>query len=155
MDEIYLLILIPSKKTGKCQLENYKGESTLTNWLKAVCLTFCYRKYHLKRRLPLYELLSNSVGENEENDDVFDRIINKSESIEINLGSVNRADVEILLGMMTNVQYSKLIRLRYLELMTNEETAKELGVTMPNYYNMHKRAKEQLEEVCRKEEWNG
>lgn len=34
VDEIYLLVLAPSSKTGKCQMENYHGESTLTSWLK-------------------------------------------------------------------------------------------------------------------------
>ena len=31
IDEIYVLALAPSKTTGKCQLENFRGESTLTS----------------------------------------------------------------------------------------------------------------------------
>lgn len=31
IDEIYILVLAPSKVTGKCQMENFRGESTLTS----------------------------------------------------------------------------------------------------------------------------
>ena len=37
------------------------------------------------------------------------------------------------------------------QLKTNEETAKELGMSMENYYNKHKLAKEQYERIYRKE----
>ena len=36
--------------------------------------------------------------------------------------------------------------------MSNEETAEALGMTMANYYNKHKLAKEQYAKACRKEE---
>lgn len=52
---------------------------------------------------------------------------------------------------MPNKRYSELIHLRYLELKTNEETAKELGMSLENYYNKHKLAKEQYERIFRKE----
>ncbi len=49
MDEIYLLVLTPSKISGKCKMENFKGESTLRSWLKSVCLYYCYDKYNLTK----------------------------------------------------------------------------------------------------------
>ncbi len=155
MDEIYILVIAPSKTTGRCQMENFRGESTLTSWLKAVCLTFCYRKYKLMKRMPTYEPLHSHVTNDEKDDYGIDRIVDKSASIGLDYNRMNRADVEVLLDMMHNDSYRRLIRLRYLEQMTNEETAKELGLTMANYYNMHKRAKEQYEEVRRKEEYHG
>lgn len=154
MDEIYIIVIAPSK-TGKCQMENYRGESTLTSWLKAVCLTYCYKKYKLKKRIPLFDPLPDSTENDEEIDGGIDRLGGKDVSIGLDFGRMNRADVEVLLGMMHNARYRKLIRLRYLEQLTNEETAKALGLTMANYYNMHKRAKEQYEEVRRKEECYG
>lgn len=155
MDEIYVLVIAPSRTTGRCYMESFKGESTLTSWLKAVCLTFCYRKYKLKKRMPIYEPLA-CHSKNDEKDYVgIDRTIDKAASIGLDFGGMNRSDVEVLLGMMHNAGYRKLIRFRYLEQLTNEETAKALGLTMANYYNMHKRAKEQYEEVRRKEECNG
>lgn len=155
MDEIYILVIAPSKSTGRCYMDNYKGESTLASWLKAVCLTFCYRKYNLKKRIPTYEPLPNHSWNDEENDDGIDRKVDNAASIGLDFDGMNRADVEVLLGMMRNEGYRRLIRLRYLEQMSNEETAKALGLTMANYYNMHKRAKEQYETVRRKEEYHG
>lgn len=36
IDEIYIVVLTPSKATGRCQMENFRGESTLTSWIKTV-----------------------------------------------------------------------------------------------------------------------
>ena len=64
----------------------------------------------------------------------------------------NREDVLAILKLMPNKRYSELIRLRYLEEYTNEETAEALGMTMENYYNKHKLAKAQYIRIYRKEE---
>ena len=60
IDEIYIVVLTPSKITGKCQMENFRGESTLTNWLKTACLYYCYKQFELKEKMPKYEQLTNS-----------------------------------------------------------------------------------------------
>ena len=154
MDEIYLTVLAPSKTTGKCQMENFRGESTLASWLKTACLYYCYDKYDLKKRIPVYEPLPHNT-EKDEDDDVFgDR--NKKEELSnpIDFSGMNRSDVEALLSLMPNARYRRLIRLRYLNQLTNEETANELGMSMDNYYNVHLRAKAQYDKVCRKEEAN-
>ena len=57
IDEVYIVVLAPSKITGKCQMENFKGESTLTSWLKTACLYYCDKKYESKSRMPIYEPL--------------------------------------------------------------------------------------------------
>lgn len=152
IDEIYILTVAPSKNTGRCQMENYKGESTLASWLKAVCLFYCYKKYKRKMRMPIVDPLPTT---NAENDDTNDRFIEKGGSIDINLDTLNREDVKKILKLMPNERYRTLIRLRYIEQNTNEETAQALGMTMDNYYNIHKRAKTQFESVCRKEEYYG
>lgn len=155
MDEIYIVVLAPSKVTGKCQMDNYRGESTLTSWLKSVCLYYCYNKFELKKRIPVYEPLSCNT-EKDENDDVFgDRSKKEELSNPIDFSGMNREDVETILNLMPNSRYSQLIRIRYLDMKSNEETAKSLGVNMDNYYNIHKRAKLQYERVCRKEEYYG
>lgn len=53
---------------------------------------------------------------------------------------MNRIDVEAILNLMPDKRYSTLIRLRYLEQKTNEETAGALGMSMDNYYHKHKLA---------------
>ena len=39
MNEIYILVIAPSKTTGRCRMENFRGERILTSWMKAgLCL---------------------------------------------------------------------------------------------------------------------
>lgn len=152
MDEIYIVVLAPSKATGKCQMENFRGESTLTSWLKTACLFYCYKQYEAKARLPKHEQISHSYVSDK--DDYSDRTDSIYGSIEIDFSNLNRHALTII-KQMPNKRYSELIRLRYLELKTNEETAKELGMSMENYYNKHKLAKEQYERIIRKEELHG
>lgn len=149
IDEIYIVVLAPSKTTGKCQMEHFRGESTLASWIKTACLYYCYKQYEAKEKMPKYERLPNSnVKDNDDDSDRDDAIYG---SIEIDFTNLNRQDALIILNQMPNKRYSELIRLRYLELKTNEETAKALGMTMDNYYNKHKLAKEQYERIYRKE----
>ena len=68
-----------------------------------------------------------------------------------NIDSINREDVEAILSLMPNKRYSKLIHLRYVDEKSNEETAETLGMSMDNYYNKHKLAKEQFAKILRKE----
>lgn len=154
MDEIYIVVLAPSKTTGKCQMENFRGESTLTSWLKTVCLYYCYYKYELKKRIPIYEplLQSNNGSADEVGSNRLDAIYG---SIDIDFSSLNYQDSMAILKQMPNRRYSDLIRLRYLEQKTNEETAEALGMTMENYYNKHKLAKEQYVRIFRKEAKHG
>ena len=149
MDEIYLLIMTPGKKTGRCQLENYRGESRLMTWLKVTSLYYCYAKYGQKMKMPMIDAISST---DEDNETANDRIIERMASIEINLDSINRSDFESLLKMMSNLRYRQLLWLRYIKHYTNEETAKTLGMSMENYYNCHKRAKEQFMSIKKKEE---
>ena len=99
--------------------------------------------------MPIYEQLV--FINNQEKEDDGGRDEEKIGSIEIDFNNLNRQDALIILKQMPNKRYSELIRLRYLQLKTNEETAKTLGMTMDNYYNKHKLAKEQYERIFRKE----
>lgn len=151
IDEMYLVVLSPSKTTGKCQMENFKGESTLSKWLKTACLFYCYAKF--EKKLPTVDIVRFN-GEDADSDD-NDRFIDKRNSINIDFSSINRTDVERILCLMPNIRYRNLIRMRYLEQKSNEETAEALGMSMDNYYNKHKLAKEQYIRVWRKEAQNG
>ena len=150
IDEIYIVVLAPSKTTGKCQMENFRGESTLASWIKTACLYYCYKKYDAKGRMPIYEPLI--FLNNQEKEDDGGRDEEKFGSIEIDFNNLNREDALVILKRMPNKRYSEIIRLRYLELLTNGETANELGMTMENYYNKHKLAKAQYIRIHRKEE---
>lgn len=154
IDEIYIVVLAPSKTTGKCQMENFRGESTLRSWLKTACLYYCYNKYELKQRMPVYESLPHPT-EKDDDDDVFsDRKKDESLSNPIDFSGMNREDVEALLRMMPNTRYRNIIRLLYLEQKTHKEVAEALGMSMDNYYNKRILAEKQYKQVCRKEEAN-
>ena len=153
MDEIYIVVLAPSKITGKCQMENFRGESTLRSWLKTACLYYCYNKFKLKP--PIFEPLPRDPGKKDDDDDVFsDRKKDESLSNPIDFSGMNRADVEALLSMMPNTRYRNIIRLLYLEQKTHKEVAEALGMSMDNYYNKRILAEKQYKQVCRKEEAN-
>lgn len=151
IDEMYLVVLSPSKTTGKCQMENFKGESTLAKWLKTACLFYCYAKF--EKKLPTVDIVK--FNGDDADSDANDRFIDKRNSINIDFSSINRTDVERILCLMPNIRYRNLIRMRYLEQKSNEETAEALGMSMDNYYNKHKLAKEQYIRVWRKEAQNG
>lgn len=151
IDEIYLLVLSPSTQTGRCQMENYRGESTLASWLKTVCLFYCYKKFEKKDD---FEKLS-SFNKFKENVSDGDSLLDKYGSSEIDFSRMNRMDIVTLINMMPNERYRKIIYLRYVEHLSNEETAEALGMTMANFYNKHKLAKAQFVNVSRKEAHNG
>lgn len=148
INEIYLLILTPGKETGHCQLENYRGESTLMTWLKTACLFHCYHRYERKKRIPTVEIITTDC---DDDDDYSDRFLDNSYSTTMDSDSLNRSDLEVVINMMPNERYRNIIRLRYIERRTNEETAEALNMSMANYYNKHKLAKEQFVSALRKE----
>ena len=153
MDEIYIVVLAPSKITGKCQMENFRGESTLRTWLTTACLYYCYNRFKLKP--PIFEPLPRDPEKKDDDDDVFsDRKKDESLSNPIDFSGMNRADVETLLSMMPNTRYRNIIRLLYLEQKTHKEVAEALGMSMANYYNKRILAEKQYMQVCRKEEAN-
>lgn len=148
VNEIYTVILTPNRETGRCQLENYRGESRLTTWLKTVSLCHCYHKYKRKGRMPVVRIETEEDGEN---DCLADRFLDNSYSTTMNTSAIDRNDLETVIAMMPNERYRNIIRLRYLERRTNEETAEALGMTMANYYNKHKLAKRQYISSLNKE----
>lgn len=154
IDEIYIVVLAPSKTTGKCQMENFRGESTLASWIKTACLYYCYKKYELKQRMPIYEPLPHSTEKDDNDEAISDRKNDESLSNPIDFSGMNRADVEALLNMMPNIRYRNIIRLLYLEQKTHKEVAEALGMTMDNYYNKRILAEKQYKQACRKEEAN-
>ena len=140
INEMYIYIMSPQSSTGKSKLESFRFESTLYTWIKTVCLYYCYARFEEKNRLVI-----------DRNEEPTDRNIPLHESIQMDFDKINHEDIIQILSLMPNARYRELIRLRYLEDYSNEETAQLLGMTMDNYYNKHKLAKEQYISVYRKE----
>lgn len=140
INEMYIYIMSPQRTTGISKLENFRFESTLTTWIKTVCLYYCYARFEEKQRIDI-----------DNNYDLADRNDSVSDSIQLDMTTLNKEDIMHILALMPNIRYRTLIRLRYLEGYSNEATAEALGMTMDNYYNKHRLAKEQYIRVYRKE----
>jgi len=139
INEIYVYIMIPQRKTGISKLAAFGYRCTLTMWLKIVVGNYCHQLY--ARRMEIDR--DSDVGS--------DRNMPDDDSLTENIRNIDMEDVRKILNMMPNQRYRQLIEYRYVDEKTNEETAMLLAVTLANYYNMHKRAKAQYCEVLRKE----
>ena len=159
MNQIYLLILSPSKKTGKCQLENYKGESTLRSWIKSVAMYYCYGVY--KEKVVSSEEKFEAGGDRFKRENTLIRRetiegesmeVDRFGSVELDTTNMVKEDIMNLISLMPNKRYAEVIRLFKLENYSNTEVANILGMSMANLYNLKLRAEKQFEIVCRKEE---
>lgn len=148
INEIYIHLLTPSRDSGQCKLEQFQFRSTLFTWIKSVCLFYCYKKYERIKKLPI-------TVSSEKNIDYSVRSHEFSESICLDESSLHSDDTETILRLMPNRRYSQLIRFRYVEGHTNEETAQLMGMNMNTFYNKHKMAKEQYVKTLKKEEYGG
>ena len=137
INEIYVYIMTPGVKSGKCYLASFGYSCRFEHWLKIVVENYCHQLYKKKP-----ELIDTP-------DTPGDRKTDNSTTIDIE--SLNQADVNAMLNLMRNKRYRDLIRYRYVEEKSNEETAELLGMSMDNYYNKHKLAKEQFTNVLKKE----
>ena len=144
ISEIYIHILTPNKETGMCKLDSFRFQSTLFTWVKTVCLFYCYKHYERVNKAPMQRF-------SDKYDEEGVRIDTVSGSINLDNESMVGYDVEVILNLMPNRRYSRLIRLRYLEGHTNEETAALMGMNMNTFYNKHKMAKEQYLKTLNKE----
>ena len=101
--------------------------------------------------MPVYEPLLHTAEKEDGEDTMSDRMGDEALSNPIDFSDMNRVDVEVLLGLMSNVRYRNIIRLLYLEQRSHKETAEALGMSMDNYYNKRILAERQFKQVCRKE----
>lgn len=147
IDEIYVIILTPGVRTGYCPLSNYRGESSLKTWLRNACLSYCYSRF--KKKINTVEFPQTQDGE-----DIESKVIKMAEiasAVSLDTTELDQRDEEIvqqsILKRMPNKRYSKLLKLHMIDKLTHQEVAKEMGMTMPNYYNRRKLAKDQYEKI--------
>lgn len=139
INQIYLYILTPNRETGKSKLEGFGYRCTFTMWLKIVTENYCHQLFVRKSNT------SESISIDS------DRNMWESYSLESDFNTLNMEDVKRILFMMPNERYRRLIKYRYLDEKSNEETALLLTLSMANYYNMHLRAKAQFCTVLKRE----
>lgn len=139
INQIYLYILTPNRETGKSKLDGFGYRCTFTMWLKIVTENYCHQLFVRKSNI------SESISIDS------DRNMWESYSLESDFNTLNMEDVKRILFMMPNERYRRLIKYRYLDEKSNEETAVLLSLTMANYYNVHLRAKAQFCTVLKME----
>lgn len=137
IDEIYIDIMEPRKISQKCKLETFCYRSSLYTWMGVVSIRFCYAKFKSSVQL-------DNLDDSDRNSD-----------IPLSKPAVNdlfdREDLNKVLEMMSNDRYRQIIRLHYLDGLSNEKTASQLDMDMPNYYNKHRLAKVQFINALKKE----
>lgn len=145
IDTIYVLIMAPGKRSKKAPLSNFRGESTLKTWLRNATMTYCYSCF--RKRINTVDL-PMSFDSSEPNSIDLDKFVG---STTIDMTELNRMDDEAImktvLKKMPNKRYSELLRLHMIEKKPHAEIAEIMGMTMPNYYNRRKLAKDQYEQV--------
>lgn len=139
ISEIYLYLMVPNQKTHCSYLQNFSFRCSLTNWLKIVAQTYCCQLFKKKG-----DIFDKSA-------DVSDRFDIEDDSLIERAFSFDNSDLELVLQMMPNVRYREIIRLKYLDGMSNEEVAEKLGMTLENLYNKHILAKRQFVTALKKE----
>lgn len=135
--DIYIDIIGDRKRVDSCKLQTFNYQSTLYTWMGVLSSRYCYMKYKK-------HIYSESLDEGDRN---FDIIISNN----INENIFDKDDLDKIMNMIANERYRKLIRLHYLEGLSNEETAVQLDMTMDVYYNKHRLAKVRLVSALKKE----
>lgn len=145
IDEIYVLIMTVGKRSGHCPLQKYRGESSLFTWLKNASLTYCYNKF--KKRI---NTVSSTRTENSNKETNID-MVEIAGFIEMDMSELERRDEAVIQNIifqkMKNKRYSMLLKLHMIEHKEHNEIAQIMGMTMPNYYNKRKLAKDQYNQV--------
>lgn len=139
VSEIYVYIMMPGKKSGISKLAAFQFRCSFPTWLKIVAENYCHQLY--AKRIDI-------VGESSSTTDILNRT---EQSLDFDIKNINTFDVMNIIASMPNQRYRKLIEYRYVQELSNEETAALLSMNMANYYNKHKLAKAQFVAVLRKE----
>lgn len=139
INEIYVYIMIPQKNSGVSKLATFGFRCSLAMWLKIVIENYCHQLY------------ARRMDSDRDFDVGNDRNMVDDESLTTNTRNIDMEDLRKILNMMPNQRYRRLIEYRYVDEKSNEETASLLEMNMANYYNSHKRAKEQFCSILKKE----
>ena len=149
INELYIHLLTPDRQTKLCKLQTFRFGCTLTTWLKTVAVYYCYQRYRRKKKVTF---ISEKSTPDDNSGDRFDLY---ASSMYEEQSPAATSDAETILCLMPNRRYSMLIRLRYIDGRTNEETAAALGMKMDTYYAKHLRAKKQFYDTMKREAHDG
>lgn len=130
VNELYCYLM----EDGARRLRLFRGESTLTQWMKVTAIRF-----FISRR--------DRVIENESKEPPYIKEDSEEDSGTSRNAAV--ADLERLFAMMRNERYVYVIRRLMIDDAENEEVAAEMGIQVSNLYNIKKRAMAALAAVAK------
>lgn len=140
--EIYVLIMTRSEKEGKSSLEKFKVKTTFQGWLRRVAENHCKQLYKKKKIMEI-----TPVGDEVPNGP----LANLAGSNDIDLSSLNKDDLEIVLSQVKPIRFRKTIELVDLEGKTNKEAAEALNMSVNNFHTKHCLARNQVKNILKKE----
>ena len=134
VNELYLHIM----EDDAARLRQFEGRSSIYQWLKVVAIRF----FIAKRKRMIEDaskepLLQQQCGKVSEAPEQYSK--------------ETRIDMQKLLSRLNNSRYLYVIRRLVMQDAEPKEVAKELGVTVPNLYNIKKRALAALTQIALKE----
>ncbi len=136
----YIYLMTPGPITRASKLSTYSYESRFIYWLKIVLANYCVKlSKESEKRLNIIPLEDATV-----------RSAELQESL--SMDALNREDIEIVLRRMSNSRYRNLIRFRYVDGLSNRETAELLEMPLDNFYAKKRLAVQQFLSVLRKEQ---
>lgn len=135
--DIYVDIIGDRKRVDTCKLQTFNYQSTLYTWMGVVSSRYCYLKYGK-------QIFTESLDSGDRN---FEILVSNP----VTDCFFDREDLEKIMNMISNDRYRQLINLRYLKGLSNEETAKQLNMSMDVYYNKHRLAKVRFVSALKKE----
>lgn len=135
--DIYVDIIGDRKRSDTCKLQTFNYQSSLYTWMGVVSSRYCFLKYKK-------QIYTDSLDDGDRN---FEILVSNP----INENIFDRDDLEKIMNMIANDRYRQLIQLRYMQGLSNEETALQLNMSMDVYYNKHRLAKVRFVSALKKE----
>ena len=136
VNELYLHIM----EDDAARLRQFEGRSSIYQWLKVVAIRF----FIAKRKRMIEDSSKEPLLQQQHNSGRASVAPNQN-------AGMARMDVQKLLLRLNNSRYLYVIRRLVMQDAEPKEVAKELGVTVPNLYNIKKRAIAALTQIALKE----
>lgn len=134
--DIYAHIMLPDKN-GICGLNTFGFSCSLMNWIRIVTKNYCLQC--IKPNVEIIPL--------EKNNSDGDNYIPDEPSINIDEYDLTFSDVEKVINMVHLPRNRRILYMHYIEKLSSEEAATELGITKAAYDNALSRAKKEFDEL--------
>lgn len=137
IDDFYAELMSVRESVNTRKIDGFAFDCQFKNWIGKIALIYCFDRFAINEKRK--EMLVSYAS------------MMPEPQLQQNISLLDKQDVNTLLSMMPNRNYSELIRSVYVEGRTLQETAAILNVPMDKFFNMHRRAKLQYTQIYNKE----